>query len=182
MPSPVNNTQYVVFTNLFCLSFFNSHSQTNYKYSFSHHYVPKLFYKIFCWHWESIFIFTSFSSVNIASDLINVSKCNICKYALSKTIGSRFIFVVVLICLHLYLGIHQKIMFRRYSTYSGKNFLEIQIATIVYHFHFLYYSSCKSALKKPLCPKWTTQIGSYSQQGFMLQLFFLLPRNFMFAV
>ena len=121
MPSPVNNTQYVVFTNLFCLSFFNSHSQTNYKYSFSHHYVLKLFYKIFCWHWESIFIFTSFSSVNIASDLINVSKCNICKYALSKTIGSRFIFVVVLICLHLYLGIHQKIMFRRYSTYSGKN-------------------------------------------------------------
>ena len=101
MPSPVNNTQYVVFTNLFCLSFFNSHSQTSYKYSFSHHYVLKLFYKIFCWHWESIFIFTSFSSVNIASDLINVSKCNICKYALSKTIGSRFIFVVVLICLHL---------------------------------------------------------------------------------
>ena len=182
MPSPVNNTQYVVFTNLFCLSFFNSHSQTNYKYSFSHHYVPKLFYKIFCWHWESIFIFTSFSSVNIASDLINVSKCNICKYALSKTIGSRFIFVVVLICLHLYLGIHQKIMFRRYSTYSGKNSGN---SNCYYSLSFslsLLYSSFKSALKKPLCPKWTTQIGSYSQQGFMLQLFFLLPRNFMFAV
>ena len=124
MPSPVNNTQYVAFTNLFCLFFFNSHSQRP--------VTNILFPIIMCQSFSTnillalridFYIYVVLQSVNIASDLIRVSKSNICKYALSKTIEGCFIFLAVLNGLHLSLRVLViKTMFRRYSTYSGKSY------------------------------------------------------------
>ena len=154
MPSPVNNTQYVAFTNLFCLSSLIA----------IHRPVTNILFPIImCQSFSTnillalridFYIYVVLQSVNIASDLIRVSKSNICKYALSKTIEGCFIFLAVLNGLHLSLRVLViKIMFRRYSTYSGKTFQKIKSLLQFIIFTFFTILLANPLSKKPLCPK-----------------------------